>query len=368
MPGTYVFKPVEANLTHNTDFIGKMNPYCTFTVGDNKVKGQICKKGGKSPHWTDAVTISTLNNQSEILVELMDKDTITRDDPIGSFIVDLQEVQATGIVRKWYPLSYKNEPAGDIFMESVFHSDNTSSQEKELLMGSMITEHGSLQGEDFLTTPTIQQEKMIIEEQIPALNVYTEQRHIVEPHTFMKDIDVVEIRSATQVIEVMEPVQVMKDVQYTQAMPVTKQIEVSEPYVVIKEVEVLEPRLVTKTIQVVENVPFIREVEVIEFRNIIQEVESMEPQTFTKQVEVLEYMPITKQVEVTEAVTVKKAMEYVESVTTTQTITKEIQPTIIVKEEITTTVGPVSIVDVQTEIRRGVLHKDNVDTYDSTNW
>jgi len=114
-------------------------------------------------------------------------------------------------------------------------------------------------------------------------------------------------------------------------------------------VEVIEPRLVTKTIQVVENVPVTRQVEVVEMRNAIQEVQTVEPQTFTKQVEVTEYVPVRKQVEVTQPVTLKKAVEFVEPVITTQTITKQMQEAVIIDEQVTTTVGPASVIGISQE-------------------
>jgi len=106
----------------------------------------------------------------------------------------------------------------------------------------------------------------------------------------------------------------------------------------------MEPRLVTKTIQVIENVPVTKEVEVIESIPRIQEVETFEPQTFTKQIEVTEQVPVTRQVTVTEPVHLKKAVEFVEPIITTQTITKEIRPEVIVNQEVTTSVGPATYV------------------------
>lgn len=363
MPGSFIIRPIEANLTHNTDLLGKMNPYCSFMVGNSKIKSQICKKGGKHPHWNDTVTLP-VTNESKILVELMDKDKITHDDVIGSFILDLNEVQSTGQVNKWYPLSYKNKAAGEILLEAVFQPDGAFTsyegqnqyyrQEEQ-----MLTAQPGLIQEEVITTTTTAQPAVIQEEVTQASvdvsrhtegsRVWTEQRQIVEPHTFMKEVEVVETRPALKEIEVMEPVKVVKDVQYTQAVPVKKQIEVVEPQVVTKEVEVIEPRLVTKTIQVVENVPVIRQVEVVELKNSIQEVETLEPQTFTKQVEVTEYVPVKQQVEVTQPVTVKKAVEFVEPVITTQTITKEMKPAVIVDEKVTTEVGPASVVGMSKE-------------------
>jgi len=405
MPGTFIIRPIEANLTHNTDILTKMNPYCSIAVGNTRVKGQVCKKGGKHPHWNDAITLPP-TNESKVLVQLMDKDRISHDDNIGSFMLDLQEVQATGQVSKWYPLYYKNKAAGEILLETVFQpaagvglgqgqvyqqgqqyagvAGQSQYYEGQQQYGA-INQNQYYQQEQIHTaqpTEIVQEQEVVtttttkttaptavVQENIVAsdacvtdaslhshshvaaenAHVWTEQRQVVEPHTFMKEVEVVETRSALKEIEVMEPVKVLKDVQYTQAVPVKKQIEVVEPQVVVKEVEVIEPRLVTKTIQVVENVPVTRQIEVVEMVNAVQEVETIEPQTFTKQVAVTEYQPVTKQVEVTQPVTLKKAVEFVEPVITTQTITKELQQPVIVDEKITTTVGPASVIGMSAE-------------------
>ena len=338
MPGTFILKPIEANLTHNTDLIGRMNPYCSFIVGNTKIKSQVCKKGGKYPHWNDAVTLP-VTLESKVMVDLMDKDKLSHDDMIGSFVLDLNEVQSVGQVHRWYPLTYKNKNAGEILLEAIYRPDSLHSNQyyEQEPMHSAVPQQTKLEEE--VINPEIAQ---------PS-HVWTEQRQIVEPHTFMKEVEVVETRPALKEIEVMEPVKVVKDVQVTEAVPVKKQIEVAEPQVVTKEVEVIEPKLVTKTIQVVENVPVKKQVEVVELKNTTQEVETVEPQTATKQVEVTEYVPVKQQVEVTQPVTVNKAVECVEPVITTQTITKEVQQPVIIDEKVTTEVGPVGVVGMSKE-------------------
>jgi hypothetical protein len=377
MPGTFIVKPIEANLTHNTDLLTKMNPYCSIAVGNTRFKGQICKKGGKHPHWNDAITIPQ-TNEPKVLVQLMDKDKISHDDNIGSFMLDLQEVQSSGHVSKWYPLYYKNKAAGEILLETVFQPDASMGQMGQMGQNQLYQQSqqygavsgqnqyyqeqqlgnaqpGFIQQETVTNTTTATVQPTVVQQEIASAdlsrhsNVWTEQRQVVEPHTFMKEVEVVETRPVRKEIEVMEPVKVLKDVQYTEAVPVKKQIEVSEPQVVVKEVEVIEPRLVTKTIQVVENVPVTKQVEVVELRNRIQEVETLEPQTFTKQVEVTEFVPTRQQVEVTQPVTLKKAVEFVEPVITTQTITKELQQPVIIDEKVTQEVGPASVIGMSRE-------------------
>jgi len=336
MPGTITFRPIEANLTHNTDILTKMNPYCAFVIGEKRINGEICKHGGKHPQWNDVVTLP-YNNESKIMVEVMDKDRLTKDDHIGSFMIDVPELQAQGKSSKWYPLFYKNKPAGEILMEASMTGEGMIGQTDFIQReGAMITEPTMIEKEEIIVN-----QKPIVEE---GVKTFVEQRQHVEPHTFMKEVDVVETRPVEQTIEVMEARKVVKDVEYTEAVPVKKTIETIEPQVIKKEVEVMEPKLVTKTIQVVENVPVKKEVEVIESVPVMKEVETFEPQTFTKQVEVTEQVPVTKTVTVTEPVHLKKAVEFVEPIITTETITKEIRPEVIVNEEITTSVGPATYI------------------------
>jgi len=355
MPGTITLRPIEANLTHNTDILTKMNPYCSIIVGVSKFNSQICKKGGKHPHWNDSITVP-FQNESTMILELMDKDRITKDDIIGGCSINITELQSGG--SRWYPLFYKNKPAGEILLEASFEGEGCFSTgtagmaSTECMTGMQSTE--ILREQELLAGQTgcIEERTDILIDQAPT-RVFSEQRQVVEPHTFVKNVDVVETVPVLKEIEVTEPIKVLKEVEYTEAVPVRKQIEVVEPLVVTKEVEVIEPRVVTKTIQVVENIPVMKQVEVVEMVHGTKEVETLEPQTFTKQVEVTENVPVKKLVQVTEPVTVTKAVEFVEPIITTQTITKELQQPVIVDERITTSVGPATLVGVcETEVRR----------------
>ncbi len=70
MPGSITFKPIEAHLTHDTELITKMDPYCVFLVGNKAFNSEVSKKGGKHPQWTDAITVP-ISNESSIDVNLI---------------------------------------------------------------------------------------------------------------------------------------------------------------------------------------------------------------------------------------------------------------------------------------------------------
>jgi len=345
MPGTYVLKPLEANLTHNTELLGKMNPYCMFSVGNNKIKGQNCEKGGTHPIWNDVITLPATND-STVSIELKDKDKFTKDDIIGNSVLDLKEVEAKGRISKWYPLSYKNKPAGEILIESVFKPDKSSLVQNQNFQGEKLVQEK--QTGAVYDWQVGKREEQRFSSAHEESHQFIEQSQVVEPHSFQKLVDVVEIRTVEKQIEVLEPRKVLKEVQYTELVPVKRQFEINQPQVVMKEVEVIEPTLVTKTIQVVENVRVKKMVEVIENRTVFKDVESFEPQTFTKQVEVTEQVPTRKQVTVSESFSVTKDVEFTEPVITTTTITKELLEPVVIDEKITKTVGPATLIENET--------------------
>jgi len=371
MPGTFVFKPIEANLTHDTDLIGKMNPYCAFNVGNVRIKSQICNKGGKHPHWNDCVTVPSTGEPTAV-VDLMDKDKITRDDTIGTFTIDLQEVQNRGSISKWYPLFYKNRPAGEILMEASFQPEGLGSQSygagstgsyvagSEYASGAGYgttniatglaaesTLGTSVAAETYTGTTGVLEEKVIEQHTsayLPGSKFYTEQSQVVTGQTFMKEVDVIETVPVQKQIETTVPQKVLKSVQVTEAVPVMKEVEVCEPIVVKKQIETMEPRLVTKTIQVVEDIPVMKEVEVVEMIPRIEKVETIEPQIVTKQVEVTEQVPVVQNVVTTEPITVKKLVEYEQPIITTKTVTKELQQPVVVDQKVTTEIGAATLV------------------------
>lgn len=96
-----------------------MDPYCAYMMNNKRIKGQVCKSGGQHPVWNDTVTVPMEVDQPACVVELMDKDKLI-DDSIGTFVIDLNEVQSLGQVSKWYPVFHKNKPAGQILFEAAF--------------------------------------------------------------------------------------------------------------------------------------------------------------------------------------------------------------------------------------------------------
>src|SRR4051812_39067436 len=111
MPGTVVFRPLEAKLTKFGGSLEQANSFCSFSLGGQKAQGEICEKGGTHPHWNEAITLQ-VGNQSTCVGEVQSKEWT--DDNIGTFEVNLSEVESKGRVERWYPITHGSEYAGEI--------------------------------------------------------------------------------------------------------------------------------------------------------------------------------------------------------------------------------------------------------------
>jgi len=123
MPGTITLKPIEANFHSFEDEPSKGTPYCLFTMGTQRVQGKGCERGGRNPHWNDSVTLKMHNNQPSCLVELKQDEIVSLNKEIGTFEVDLSEIESQGKLKKWYPFFSQDKLTGEILMEAIFTPD-----------------------------------------------------------------------------------------------------------------------------------------------------------------------------------------------------------------------------------------------------
>ena len=115
MPGTFVFKPIEANLKDENQLFTKLDPYCKFILGDNKVKSQISKQGGAHPHWNDALVL-TRDKEDCCEIQIKNKGGMLGKD-VGAIKVSLAEVEKEGKVSKWYDIMSKDKVTGQLLLE-----------------------------------------------------------------------------------------------------------------------------------------------------------------------------------------------------------------------------------------------------------
>jgi len=132
MPGTIVFRPIEANLNDNSKLFERRKSFCSFTMGDQKVKGGICEEGGNHPHWNDSISIQVVDTEKpSCLVELKDQAKGSTDANIGSLKLNLEEIESNGQVKRWYPIFDHDKPIGELLLEATYNTEASAKKKQE---------------------------------------------------------------------------------------------------------------------------------------------------------------------------------------------------------------------------------------------
>ncbi len=124
MPGTLIVKPQNARLTHDTEFIIRMDPYCVIKIGSQTQSTAVCESGGKNPNWGIISLSFHLTSEDVVDVVVWDKDLISKNDLVAQGSLSLQSIISSGInPLLTIPLFYKGKSAGEIYILFEWYDD-----------------------------------------------------------------------------------------------------------------------------------------------------------------------------------------------------------------------------------------------------
>ena len=97
---------IEAHLTRDTEWVGKMDPYCKMQSREQEWASTVAQDMGKLPVWTgQKFVIQVKNLEDELKYQLIDDD-IDKDDLIGEGVTKLSALVADGGKDEWFPLQF----------------------------------------------------------------------------------------------------------------------------------------------------------------------------------------------------------------------------------------------------------------------
>ena len=115
--GRLIIRPSKAELRTDKNIIFKADPYCVFYFGTQKQRTAACKKGGKHPIWNDTI-IFDRTSESSLIVQLWDKDVLSKDDFICTGSIDITNLLKSEAVQPvTIDLYNKGEFIGKLFAE-----------------------------------------------------------------------------------------------------------------------------------------------------------------------------------------------------------------------------------------------------------
>lgn len=101
---------VAATLTHNTEFVGNMSPYCTVIYESEIKSTKIATRAGKNPVWNEVFTF-LIKDSTLVKIEVWDKETLKKDDFIGAGSLSIDESTPKCL------LHFNGQPAGIVYVK-----------------------------------------------------------------------------------------------------------------------------------------------------------------------------------------------------------------------------------------------------------
>lgn len=103
---------LEAKGIPKVDVIGWSDPYVQVRVGNSKVEETKVRKNEKHPVWDKRFKFDVKSKADEIHIRIMDHDTISADDPIGTVVLPIEGLEPNKGILQWFPvkLSPKVKP------------------------------------------------------------------------------------------------------------------------------------------------------------------------------------------------------------------------------------------------------------------
>lgn len=110
---------IDANLTHNTELFGKMDPFVKITSGQLAIQTKVCEKGGRKPTWNQTLHIDPYYLEDVVKITVLDQD-LNKKDIVGFCKVLKADLMSEQPVERKLDLIFgpKEKPAGTLRIKS----------------------------------------------------------------------------------------------------------------------------------------------------------------------------------------------------------------------------------------------------------
>ena len=120
MPGTIVFKPLEAKFNIAEDPKAKLEPYCKFKLGWHTAKTNHTVNHDMHVKWVDIIHLQRNHDETYAKLKVKDLGRLGDASLIGEAKIDLEVVVANKRVTQWYNLYHKDKLTGEILLDIEF--------------------------------------------------------------------------------------------------------------------------------------------------------------------------------------------------------------------------------------------------------
>ena len=119
MPGTIIFRPIQANFNSDHSLSGKLCPYCEFKLGWRSIRSSVANDEDCSAEWKEEIVLKKHNKEhfAQLKIKDKEKDKFWSNGTLGEAKINLEPVVCRGKVLGWYNFYRKNKLAGEVLLE-----------------------------------------------------------------------------------------------------------------------------------------------------------------------------------------------------------------------------------------------------------
>ena len=117
MAGKLKLTIVEAKLSRDTEYWGKMDPFVVLKYNKEEHKTKEIENAGSTPKWNKSFDIGVKRVTDNIIIEVYDVDVFDNE-LIGAGIAHVENLCVDKQKSTWFTVNFKGELAGQILIES----------------------------------------------------------------------------------------------------------------------------------------------------------------------------------------------------------------------------------------------------------
>ena len=104
--GNLAMTVIEAKLTRDTEFFGKMDPFVVLDYRNQRQRTKVHMDAGKLPKWNETFQFDIKYTGDDFNIKIFDED-ITANEPIAACIAKASAFCIPGGIDDWFVCTYK---------------------------------------------------------------------------------------------------------------------------------------------------------------------------------------------------------------------------------------------------------------------
>lgn len=107
----------------NSEYLGKSDPYVILSIGTTEFRSKVAEDQATAPVWNEKFVIPALESDTELLIRILNENTMATDDELGRVVIPLAQYRH-GETASSFTLHCHGKPQGELKMNLAFESDD----------------------------------------------------------------------------------------------------------------------------------------------------------------------------------------------------------------------------------------------------